>query len=106
MFGDSADHFNLDALSQQVSRPRAGTEMQEADGITPFIARRNTVSGAANGSPPWLKRTNDVLEVNIKEKMGDQTIEKKKYYRNSVDFHKGRARSAKSVIIKGIKYRL
>ena len=48
---------------------------------------------------------NDILEVNIKESMGDYTKYSKKLYKNIDQFNAKRARSAKSVVIKGIQYR-
>jgi len=58
-----------------------------------------------SNSPNKNTRRNDVLEVNIKESMGDYTKYSKKLYRNIDQFNARRARSAKTVVIKGIKYR-
>jgi hypothetical protein len=56
-------------------------------------------------SPDAGPRGNNILEVNIQESMGDYTKYSKKLYKNIDQFNAKRARSAKSVVIKGIQYR-
>lgn len=58
--------------------------------------------GKRGSSPDTGLRRNNILEVNIKESMGDYTKYSKKLYKNIDQFNAKRARSAKSVVIKGI----